>query len=152
MFRRSSPGIWAQTHQTQCSRMMGCSGSHLTSQLYLDGTMPQNNEQAVTGHFFFFFALFLPALSCDTSCVRRMLGWVCQILLDKGQRFTLCPHKRSEQKWRQAWHLLVHLRTQAKSVQVTSSGPMPGAWRQPQLSPVADIYMYVKKNLWRKQK
>lgn len=72
MFRRSSPGIWAQTHQTQCSRMMWCSGSHLTSQLYLDGTMPQNNEQAVTGHFFFFCIVFASIVLWYLMCQKNV--------------------------------------------------------------------------------
>lgn len=56
--------------------------------------MPQNDGPAVTGYF---FAWFFPALSYDTLCVRRMLGWIYQVLLD-----ALCPHERSEQKWFQA--------------------------------------------------
>lgn len=45
---------------------MWCSGSHLTSWLYLDGTVPPNNGQAFTGSF--------SALFCNPMWVRRMLG------------------------------------------------------------------------------
>lgn len=69
-FRHSEPGIWAQAKQTQCSQRRWWSGSHFTWQ---GGIVPPNNGQVVTGHF--------SALFCDTMCVWRLLGWVCQLLL-----------------------------------------------------------------------
>lgn len=126
-FRRSWPGIWAQTQQTQCFWMMGCSGSHLTSQLYLDGTMPQNDGQAVTGYF---FAWFSPALSYDTLCVRRC--WV------GFTRFSWTPFVPTKGQSRNGFKLSIPSSTQEHRPRVSTwpaLGPMPGAWSEPQLSP-----------------